>query len=133
MPVIRLGGTPRSRATRLALSLRGFKNSSRSISPGETGFSFLFDTLPLRLVVICDLNLVGMSVFPAETDSKLIVDPNTVLTGASGAQRLESIAWGTRQVPQCSGDLKLFQLAQSYSFEGPKVVHAFPLEQSFGV
>jgi hypothetical protein len=74
-----------------------------------------------------------MSVLPPETNSKLVIDSNTMLTCAIAAQRLEAIAWGTGQVLQCRGDLNLFQLAQGYSLEGPKLVDSLPLEQCLGV
>ena len=53
-------------------------NSSLRISPGCTGFSFL--AIILLLVIIHDLDFVGVTFAPLKANAPLVVDTNAVLT-----------------------------------------------------
>jgi len=70
------GGTRISLASRYWLIPKGLRNSSNRTSPGGTGGSFA--ACGLR-VVICNLDFIGISVPPAETNPPLIVDADAVL------------------------------------------------------
>src|SRR6266849_3216847 len=74
--LIRGGGTRISLASRYWLIPKGLRNSSNRTSPGGTGGSFA--ACGLR-VVICNLDFIGISVPPAETNPPLIVDADAVL------------------------------------------------------
>jgi hypothetical protein len=43
-------------------------------------------------VVVCDLDVIGISCLPTETNSKLIVDEDAVLTMSISSEPFQSIA-----------------------------------------
>lgn len=48
-------------------------------------------------VVIGDLDIVGVTVFPAEAETPLIVDPDAVLPRAGAFERFQAVLGGTRR------------------------------------
>src|SRR6476659_1154489 len=103
---------------------RGFRNSSRSISPGCVGGRVVGRRRrtsrcfrPRGLVVVRDFNFVGIAVLPGEAYSILIVDSNTVLTSAATNQALESISRWHRKFLQVTHPIELSQLPASDSPE----------------
>jgi hypothetical protein len=51
-------------------------------------------------VVIGDFNLGGVALFPAETNSPLVIDPNRMLSFAIAFQELEPVAGRGSQIMQ---------------------------------
>jgi hypothetical protein len=51
-------------------------------------------------VVVDDLDICGAAVRPDEADSKLIVDPDRILSLAIAGQSFEAIAWRRSQIAQ---------------------------------
>jgi len=49
-------------------------------------------------MIVNDLNFEGVTRFPAETDTPLIVDTNTVLTGSITRKALKSVCWRNSKV-----------------------------------
>jgi hypothetical protein len=81
---------------------RGFRNSSNSISPGGVGgrcvgsrMSAVRSFSPLGLVIVCDLDFVGIARLPPKTHPVLGVDPNAVLVAPGTTESLQPIARGT--------------------------------------
>jgi hypothetical protein len=70
------------------------RNSSSNISPGCVGGRLVgsrratkrrddLSRLKRPLVVVCDLNLIGISILPAKAHTILLVDANAVLANTS--------------------------------------------------
>src|ERR1700692_2691163 len=96
----------------------GFRNSSKSISPGCTGGIAAGSrrrtsgrTPAERLVVVRDFDFVGIAPLPAETDSVLFIDADTVLTAPMSLKTLQSIARWHGKLPKVSDSIELSQLA----------------------
>src|SRR4028118_1707755 len=91
IPLIRVTGTRRSRATLLMLSPSGAIRYSRRISPGCTGGSRrLFAMVaPRTLVIVDDLHVLRVAVLPDEADPVLIVDPDTVLSAPAARHHFQ--------------------------------------------
>jgi hypothetical protein len=57
-------------------------------------------------VVVSDFNIKGVSLFPSETDSPLIVDADTVLARTITLQRFQTVAWWDPQILQLDSIFK---------------------------
>jgi hypothetical protein len=68
-------------------------------------------------VVVNDFNGFRASVRPEEAQAELVVDADTVLTGAIAAQGLQPDAWRDPQVVEAASNLELPQLAAGHSLE----------------
>jgi hypothetical protein len=54
---------------------------------------FLFDAIAMLLsMIVDDFDLVGVAAAPTKTNSPLVVDADTVLTGSVAVQQFEAIA-----------------------------------------
>lgn len=62
-------------------------------------------------MVICNLDIMGISGLPFEADSPLIIDADTVLTGPIPSQLFQMIARWDEQVLQRSGIVQHSQFA----------------------
>ena len=82
-----------ARARPLILTLSSFRSSSR-ILPGCIGGSFT------TLVVVDDFDIVCSLLFPLETNSELVVDPDTMLPGPIARKSLQTITPKRRQIRQ---------------------------------
>jgi len=58
-------------------------------------------------VVVRDFDFVGITFLPAETDSILVIDTNTVLTATVPSQTLQPIAWRHCKFPKISDPIEL--------------------------
>src|SRR5450432_179935 len=87
-------------ASAYALTPIGSMNSVFRISPGWTANTFLETMSAPFLVVIHDLNVECVSVPPYETHAVLIVDADTMLSGAIPAKRFQLIPWRYLQILQ---------------------------------
>src|SRR3990172_4207303 len=65
----------------------------------------------LFLVVVADLDVMGVSVLPAEADSPLVVDPNAVLADAVPGEALQAVPWRHAELVQSLGGVHEQQLA----------------------
>jgi hypothetical protein len=52
-------------------------------------------------VVVCDLDFVGITALPTETNSVLLVDTNTVLPRAIASEALQTVARRSLQFLEC--------------------------------
>ena len=64
------------------------------------------------LVVVNDLDFVGITIVPAKADPPLIIDPDTVLPGAIALELLEPVARRDTKVVQRFGGVHGHQLPQ---------------------
>ena len=95
----------------------GFRNSSKSISPGCTGGMAVGNrrrtsgrTPAERLVIVRDFDFVGIAPLPAKTDSVLFIDADTVLTAPISLETLQSVARWHGEFPKVSDSIELRQL-----------------------
>lgn len=65
------------------------------------------------LVVVDDLDFVGMAILPTETDAILLIDSNTVLAPTIASQSLESVARRDRQMLEIPNTVDLIQFPSS--------------------
>jgi len=57
-------------------------------------------------MIVHNLNIIGLSIMPPETDAPPIVDANAMLTNAVTLQSLEVISSDSRQVAKISRRMK---------------------------
>ena len=67
-------------------------------------------------MIVDDLDVFGACKGPAETDSELVVDPDTMLSGSITLQCLKTITWWHSKVLQKTCDLQLTQLTACRGF-----------------
>src|SRR5213593_4172427 len=104
----------------------GFKNSSRSISPGCVGGLFRGNRRATKprdntsgrvarrlLMVVRDLDLVGISSLPAKTHAILLVDAYAMLRGPVTFQSFKAVTGRDRQIPQVTRAIDLIELSSS--------------------
>lgn len=65
---------------------------------------------PQTLVVVHDLNILGVAIHPNEADAVSIVDPDAVLSSPVAGQRFEPVSGKCRQVSKCARCVDLLQL-----------------------
>src|SRR3954464_8667600 len=107
--LIRLSGIRMSRESRLRLIPRS-SSSSFSNSPGGTGGSLRLAMMHrLPSVIIHDLNVPGIAVFPREADSPLFIQSNTVLSFAVPRKRLQVVPVDICKVNKTGGTVKQAQ------------------------
>lgn len=64
-------------------------------------------------MVVNDLYVIGVALFPVKTDTPPIIDPDAVLTFPILLRRLQVVRWGYSQVLKCLGSIEHPQLPQS--------------------
>lgn len=62
-------------------------------------------------MVVGDLDIVGIAIFPAEADSPMVIDPDAPLTGAIAGKLLQPIAGRDAKKVEGGSGAELFQLA----------------------
>jgi hypothetical protein len=86
------------------------------------------------LVIVNDLNLVGIAILPAKADAPLLVHANTVLAGAIASELLQSIARRHAEVVELLGRVHRHQFAQHRALEIRGIAPDwFASEQSLGI
>ncbi len=84
-------------------------------------------------MVVDDFHVLRAFRRPNEAHAKLVVDTNTVLTGAVALERFKPVPGWNTQVVQRARPVELFQFAPGHGFDVSKSFHALPLKQAFGV
>jgi hypothetical protein len=72
------------------------------------------------LMIVDDLDVESVALFPNEANSPLIINANAVLTLAVASQRFQAIARGSQQVSQRSRAMEVKQFPAGDSLKGPK-------------
>lgn len=62
-------------------------------------------------MIVGDFDGNGLTIFPLEANSILVVDPNAVLPTAIATKSLKSIARRHFQIGQCDGGIELVELS----------------------
>jgi len=60
-------------------------------------------------VVVCDLDVIGISILPNEADAILVVDPNAVLPPTIAAEPLKPIARRNGKLPKPTNPVQLIE------------------------
>jgi hypothetical protein len=71
-------------------------------------------------MIVNDLDVVSVAIFPYEANAPLSINSNTMLTLAVTPQRFQAVARGNHQVLQRSRAMEVQQLPARDSLEGPK-------------
>ena len=107
-------------------------NSSRKISPGWTGCSFL----PMRfhsVVVVRNLNVVSVAILPHEAHTPLVVDPDAVLSRPVAEKLLQTVTRCRGQVLQFLRCTNHRQLTLRLAFYRFKSLYSLTAKQPLGV
>jgi hypothetical protein len=83
-------------------------------------------------MIVDDLDVVGVTVFPPETDPPLFIDPDVVLSLSVPGKLFESVSWGNAHIIQRLGGVQQQELPQCHPTQGViKLRLAFPEEDAF--
>ena len=107
----------------------GLRNSSTKISPGCTGFIFIFDSS----MIIDDFNVLRTVVFPNKANAPLVVDPYRVLSPAISSKRLQTIARRHAQVLQCRCGHQVLDLTISHPLKRTESPYALACGKPLGI
>jgi hypothetical protein len=99
-----------------------YRNLDRTVT------TFLVNTL----VVVHDLDVVGISVTPHETKTPLVVDPDTVLPFPIAAQRFQTVPRRCCQIAQLGRAVQLAELSAGGLLHGAKATTRLPAVKSLG-
>ena len=84
-------------------------------------------------MIVYDFHILSACCCPAEADTELIVDTDTVLTDAVAFKRLKPVARRYAQIIKPPGDFQLAELAPSYGFNVDKSFDPMSTRKRFGV
>lgn len=74
-------------------------------------------------MIVHDLDIVGRSIYPSETDTPLITHTNAVLPFAISLEQFESITRRHSQCARITGSMDHLELAPSHPFDIVKTVN----------
>lgn len=85
-------------------------------------------------MIVDDLNVIGIAVLPAKTDSPLVIDANTVLAGTISLELLQTVPRWDAQVVKLLGGVHQAEFAQHRAVElGGETPDRLALKQALGV
>ncbi len=85
-------------------------------------------------MIVHDLNIVSVSILPAEADPPLVIHTNAVLAAPSALELLQPIAWRYSQIAQCIGCVQSDKLSQHCSqYIRRKTPHWLAVKQALRV
>jgi hypothetical protein len=84
-------------------------------------------------MVVGHFNVESIRAIPAKADPVLVVDANTVLSGAISLQLLQAIVGRDHQILQCASTVKKPQLPQGYTCNGGPPARGEPIKQFLGI
>jgi len=86
------------------------------------------------LVVVRDLDGVGVAALPPEADAPLVVEADAVLTGPVAGEPLESVAWRDAEVGERLGGVEDEEIPEGAALEiGWPSPAGAPFEELLGV
>ena len=71
----------------------------------------------IALVVIDDLHIVGVTIYPAEADAPLVIYPDAVLALEVTFERFKPVGWRNPQIVQGDGVVEHTQLATRHGLD----------------
>jgi hypothetical protein len=91
-----------------------------------------FTEVSAGLVVVDDLDVMGVAVAPDKADSESVVNPDAVLTPPVAAQRVQPVSGKDCQIPEIMGRVQLAQSPLSDAGDCLKAAGRSPVEQPLG-
>jgi len=82
-------------------------------------------------MVIDDFNVARIAVLPAETDSPLLIDSNTVLTTPISGESFQAIARRDPQISKCIRRVQDQKLSQSHTLNSTESLRISSLKDLF--
>jgi hypothetical protein len=83
-------------------------------------------------MIVYDIHIIGIALFPAETYAPTIIDPDAVLPLAISFQSFQAVRRGNTQVLQRFGPVEHSQFPQRSALDiRSESAHRLPIEQSF--
>jgi hypothetical protein len=127
MSLIRAGVTLRAFAKELTDILIGSIYSSRRISPGWMGrILFLTMTISLFSMIIHDLDIPSICIFPSKANPPTIIDSDAPLSRSIALKFLKLVAGGRVQKAKRCGSIQLCQLAFCLTLKNLPSLWAMP-------
>jgi hypothetical protein len=84
-------------------------------------------------VIVDNLNVPCLAVFPDEADSPLIVDPNAVLPGPGAPERFQTVAGRNPQIREPLGRMEIQQPSPRHTFDRNEPENLPIQEQRLGI
>jgi len=84
-------------------------------------------------VIICNLNVVGVSIAPHKTDTPLVVDADTVLPGTVTFQLMKSVTRRYSQIRQTFGRVQHQKLSSRWLSNVHKLTNILIVEKPLRV
>jgi len=84
-------------------------------------------------MIINNIHFVGIPFSPDETDTILIVYPDTILSGTGTLQCFQTITRKDRYIREFNGCMNLYQFTFDYRRQSVVSSGASPFENQFGV
>jgi hypothetical protein len=96
----------------------GSRNSASRISPGWMGgLVAVAWAIGCLLVVVADLDGVGVAALPPKADAPLVVDADAVLASPVAGELLEPVAWRDAEVGERLGGVEDEELPEGAALE----------------
>jgi hypothetical protein len=84
------------------------------------------------LVIVDDLDIMGVAVAPDKADPESVVDPDAVLTPSVAAERFQPVSREDPQIPKLVGRVQLAELPLSDAGDYLKAAGRPPAEEPLG-
>jgi len=84
-------------------------------------------------VIVNDLNVAGTFSRPYETDTKLVIDPNTLLACTIAYKCLQSVSWRDSEIVKCGCSIEHRKLAYCNGLNVGEAFNPLALEETLCV
>lgn len=86
------------------------------------------------LMIVYDIHIIGIALFPTEADAPTIIDPDAVVSLPISFQSLQAVRRRDTQVLQRLGSIEHSQLPQRNTMDvRPESTHRLAIEESLGL
>jgi hypothetical protein len=92
---------------------------------------FLARHISSLIMIVNNLNVVGITASPEETDPPPVINPDTVLASGIAFKRFQAVAWRSQQIPRGSSTVKIQKFPPRDSLKGSEARHIQVGEQYF--
>ena len=84
-------------------------------------------------MIVNDLNVCGTFGRPHETDAKLVIDPNAVLTRTISCKGFQSVSWRDSEIVKRGGSIEHRKLAHCNGLDVDEAFDSLALEETLCV
>ena len=92
---------------------------------------FLARHISSLIMIVNNLNVVGITASPEETDPPPVINPDAVLAPAIALKRFQAVAWRSQQIPKGSSTVEIQKFPPRDSLKASKARHIQVGEQCF--